>query len=94
MIGMTIDRLKVGDAAEFSKTISESDIYLYAGVTGDFNPAHIDAVYAAGTFFKKRDRPRDALRRVHFGRDRNPASRNRDDLCRSTAQISGAGLCG
>jgi 3-hydroxybutyryl-CoA dehydratase len=54
MIGTTIDKLKVGDAAEFSKTISESDIYLYAGVTGDFNPAHIDAVYAAGTFFKKR----------------------------------------
>lgn len=54
MIGMTIDRLKVGDAAEFSKTVSESDIYQYAGVTGDFNPAHIDAVYAAGTFFKKR----------------------------------------
>jgi 3-hydroxybutyryl-CoA dehydratase len=54
MIGKTIDRLTVGDAAEFSKTVSESDIYLYAGVTGDFNPAHIDAVYAAGTFFKKR----------------------------------------
>lgn len=54
MIGTTIDKLKLGDAAEFSKTVSESDIYLYAGVTGDFNPAHIDAVYAAGTFFKKR----------------------------------------
>ena len=54
MIGMTIDRLKIGDDAEFSKTVSESDIYLYAGVTGDFTPAHIDAVYAAGTFFKKR----------------------------------------
>lgn len=54
MIGITIDRLGVGDAAEFSKTVSESDIYLYAGVTGDFNPAHIDAIYAAGTFFKKR----------------------------------------
>jgi 3-hydroxybutyryl-CoA dehydratase len=54
MIGKTIDRLSVGDAAEFSKTVSESDIYLYAGISGDFNPAHIDAVYAAGTFFKKR----------------------------------------
>jgi 3-hydroxybutyryl-CoA dehydratase len=54
MIGKTIDRLSVGDAAEFSKTVSGSDIYLYAGISGDFNPAHIDAVYAAGTFFKKR----------------------------------------
>ena len=54
MIGKTIDEIKVGDSAEFSKTISESDVYLYAGVTGDFNPAHIDESYAAKTFFKGR----------------------------------------
>jgi 3-hydroxybutyryl-CoA dehydratase len=40
--------------AEFSKTVSESDIYLYAGVTGDFNPAHINEDYAKQTFFKTR----------------------------------------
>ena len=54
MIGKTIDQLKVGDAAEFGKTISESDVYLYAGVTGDVNPAHIDEVYASNTHFKTR----------------------------------------
>jgi len=54
MIGKTIDELKVGDRAEFSKTISESDVYLYAGVTGDFNPAHINEAYAEKTFFKTR----------------------------------------
>jgi len=54
MIGKTIDELKVGDAAEFTKTISESDVYLYAGVTGDLNPAHIDEEYAKKTFFKTR----------------------------------------
>lgn len=53
-MGKTIDELKVGDVAEFSKTISESDVYLYAGITGDFNPLHIDETYAAGTFFKTR----------------------------------------
>lgn len=42
MIGKTIDQLKIGDSAEFGKTVSESDIYLYAGVTGDFNPAHLN----------------------------------------------------
>ena len=42
MIGKTIKELKVGESAEFSKTISESDVYLYAGVTGDLNPAHIN----------------------------------------------------
>ena len=47
MIGKTIDELKVGDAAEFAKTVSEADIYMYAGVTGDANPAHIDEVQAS-----------------------------------------------
>jgi 3-hydroxybutyryl-CoA dehydratase len=54
MIGKSIDQLKLGDTAEFTKTISESDIYLFAGVTGDFNPAHINEPYAQGTFFKAR----------------------------------------
>ena len=54
MIGKTIDTLKVGDRAEFSKTVSESDVYLFAGITGDFNPAHINEAYAEQTFFKTR----------------------------------------
>ncbi|HMK34817.1 MAG TPA: MaoC family dehydratase [Desulfomonilaceae bacterium] len=54
MTGKTIDQLSVGETAEFAKTVSESDIYLYAGITGDFNPAHVNEVYAANTFFKTR----------------------------------------
>ncbi len=54
MTGKTIDELKVGDSAKFSKTISESDVYLFAGITGDFNPAHVDEDYAKNTYFKKR----------------------------------------
>ena len=54
MIGRTIDQLEVGDSSEFSKTISEADVYLYAGISGDLNPAHINEVYAQGTFFKNR----------------------------------------
>ncbi len=54
MKGKTISELKVGDSAEFSKTISEADVYLYAGVTGDLNPAHINEAYAQNTFFKTR----------------------------------------
>jgi 3-hydroxybutyryl-CoA dehydratase len=54
MNGRTIEELHLGDTAEFSKTISESDIYLYAGITGDFNPAHINETYASKTFFKTR----------------------------------------
>ena len=54
MIGKTIMELKIGESAEFTKTISESDVYLYAGVTGDLNPAHINEEYAKNTFFKTR----------------------------------------
>ena len=54
MIGKTLQELKIGDRAEFTKTISESDVYLYAGVTGDLNPAHINEEYAKKTFFKTR----------------------------------------
>jgi 3-hydroxybutyryl-CoA dehydratase len=42
MIGKTLNELKIGDKAEFAKTISEFDIYMLAGITGDFNPAHIN----------------------------------------------------
>ena len=54
MIGKTLQELRIGERAEFTKTISESDVYLYAGVTGDLNPAHINEEYAKRTFFKTR----------------------------------------
>jgi len=54
MIGKTIEEIRLNETAEFSKTISESDVYLYAGVTGDLNPAHINEEYARETFFKTR----------------------------------------
>lgn len=54
MIGKTFDQLKVGDSDRFSKTITDADVYLFAGVTGDLNPAHIDETYAKDTFFKTR----------------------------------------
>jgi 3-hydroxybutyryl-CoA dehydratase len=54
MIGKTIEEIKVGDTAKFSKTVSESDVYQFAGVTGDLNPAHVSEDYAKDTFFKTR----------------------------------------
>ena len=51
---LTIRDLKIGDRAEFSKTISEHDVYAFAGITGDFNPLHVDAEYAAQTRFGAR----------------------------------------
>lgn len=54
MQGKTFDQLKVGEQADFSKTVSEADVYLFAGITGDFNPAHINEAYARDTPFKSR----------------------------------------
>lgn len=44
----------VGQNAVFSKTISESDIYNFAGICGDFNPVHVNAVAAGKSIFEKR----------------------------------------
>lgn len=46
--------IQVGDTARFSKTITETDVYLFAGITGDLNPLHVDEVHASGTQFKGR----------------------------------------
>jgi len=46
--------IAVGDRAAFTKTVTEADIILFAGVTGDMNPVHIDDTFAAGSIFKKR----------------------------------------
>lgn len=50
----TYDEINIGDRASFSKTVSEYDIYQFAGVTGDFNPVHVDAEYAKSSIFKER----------------------------------------
>lgn len=43
--------LAVGQHAEFSKTVTESDVVLFAGITGDFNPAHVNEVEASKSRF-------------------------------------------
>src|SRR5215208_3068534 len=45
---------KVGDSAEITKTIEQSDIDAFAGLTGDHNPVHVDEEFAKTTRFGKR----------------------------------------
>lgn len=52
--GKQIQDIKVGDKASFQKTITETDVYLYAGITGDINPAHINEESSKKTMFKGR----------------------------------------
>lgn len=44
----------LGREASASKTISEYDVYSFAGVTGDFNPIHVNAEFAKNSIFKER----------------------------------------
>ncbi len=52
--GYFFEDLDVGMEAVHQKVISESDIECFAEVSGDNNPVHLDAEYAAGTIFKER----------------------------------------
>jgi 3-hydroxybutyryl-CoA dehydratase len=45
---------RVGDAATFTKTITDADLVLFAGVTGDNYPVHVDDEYAKTTRFGKK----------------------------------------
>ena len=46
--------LSVGDQVRFSKTVSESDVYLFAGITGDLAPNHVDEEYMRATPYGRR----------------------------------------
>ncbi|HEU0078543.1 MAG TPA: MaoC family dehydratase [Longimicrobiaceae bacterium] len=48
---MRFEDLRTGQSATHSKTVTEADVVLFAGITGDFNPAHLDQVYAEKSRF-------------------------------------------
>ena len=49
---MFIEDLFIGQSAETSKTLTQKDIEMFAELSGDHNPVHLDAAFAAGTQFK------------------------------------------
>ena len=51
---MTAMHAKVGDSVKFSKTVGESDIYLFAGLTGDLSPNHVDDQFMSHSIYGKR----------------------------------------
>jgi 3-hydroxybutyryl-CoA dehydratase len=50
--GKTIDKIRIGDSAQISNTVTETVINDFAKATGDFNPIHLDQAYAEKTYFK------------------------------------------
>lgn len=51
---VTYDELAVGDSADFSRTLTEDELVLFAAVSGDVNPVHLDSEFAETTLFKER----------------------------------------
>jgi len=49
-----LEDLSVGMTAVYTKTITDADVVMYAGVSGDTNPVHINDEYASSTMFKSR----------------------------------------
>ena len=54
MRGLFLEDLSIGQSAELVRTVGEADIVAFAAVTGDSNPVHLDADYAATTSFGER----------------------------------------
>ena len=52
--GLTIQDLQLGQSASFTKTITNKDVLLFAEISGDDNPVHVDEAYAQTTMFKGR----------------------------------------
>jgi 3-hydroxybutyryl-CoA dehydratase len=52
--GKTISEITLGETASFAKTITETDVYLFAGIIGDLNPLHINEEYAKQSRFGRR----------------------------------------
>ena len=46
--------LKVGDRVRFAKTVAESDVYQFAGITGDFAPVHTNQQYMKNSAYGQR----------------------------------------
>src|SRR6516162_9624971 len=52
--GYYLEDLEVGMTATYAKTVTDADVVLFAGVSGDSNPVHIDNEFAQRTMFKGR----------------------------------------
>lgn len=51
---ITFDELQVGQKATYARTLTEQDILLFAAVSGDVNPVHMDAEFAKSSLFGER----------------------------------------
>lgn len=53
-VGLSIDQMRIGDRASFGKTLTEADVYQFAGILGNFNPLYVNTEFVAKTPLQKR----------------------------------------
>ena len=54
MIQKKFEDIQIGEKVGFGKTITEADVFAFAGITADFNPIHVNVEFAKNSFFGKR----------------------------------------
>jgi 3-hydroxybutyryl-CoA dehydratase len=54
MIRKKFEDIQIGEKVSFGKTITEADVFAFAGITADFNPIHVNVEFAQKSFFGKR----------------------------------------
>lgn len=54
MIKKNFADIKIGEKATFGKTVTEADVFAFAGITGDFNPIHVNLEFAKNSRFGRR----------------------------------------
>ncbi len=54
LVNVPYDKLKVGDTATYERTLTERDLILFATVSGDHNPIHVDETFASSSQFGER----------------------------------------
>ncbi|MCP1673051.1 3-hydroxybutyryl-CoA dehydratase [Natronocella acetinitrilica] len=52
--GYTFEQLEVGLSASRGRTVTEADVVAFAGMSGDYNPMHVDEEFASSTRFQGR----------------------------------------
>jgi MaoC like domain len=71
----TFDEIKIGDSATLERTLTEQDITLFAAMSGDINPAHVDPEYATSSRFREVIGHRHVEWRAHLHSSWNLLSR-------------------
>ena len=84
----TFDEIAIGDSASLSRTLSKDDIALFAVMSGDVNPAHLDERYAEASMFHRIIGTWHVGGRARLRGARHTASRPGHDLSRAGPAVS------